>query len=60
MIEVIESIIVVESNIEYFILNLINIYSIIKDNILIYIIKGFIISINRRMENGGIINFIRC
>lgn len=59
IIEVIGSIIIVESNIEYFILNLINIYNTIKGIILIYIIRGFIVSINNIIENEGIINFIR-
>lgn len=59
IIEVIGSIIIVESNIEYFILNLINIYNTIKDIIFIYIIRGFIVNINNMIENAGIINFIR-
>lgn len=59
IIEVIGSIMIVESKKEYFILNLINMNNTIKDVILIYKIKGFIERINKIIENGGIINFIR-
>lgn len=58
IIDVIESIIMVEYNIEYFILNVNNTYIVIEIITIIYNIRGFNIYIYNKIENGGINNFI--